>query len=332
MTNTAYNVQLEKLCAALGLGTLVCAPTPLTGGHLHRMYAIETGMGKYAVKALNPQVMQRPEAKPNVLKAEQVARIAAKEIPAVPAIEFACGIMPEIDGQHYLVFGWIDGAPRYHDEIDTSHCAAMGKLLAQLHGIDFSSVQFEDDPPGEMINWTAYGHPLLHENIADICRWNECLLAAQVELSTGKVVSHRDLEPKNVMWNAAGPVVIDWEAAALIHPLQELVMTALYWSYDANGAFVSEKFRAFVRAYHEHTSLCCDDWQPVLYMGIAGTLGWLEYSFKRALGLECADEAERQMGETQVAETIAELRRYEENMGEVLTELKSAQNHRNLAV
>ena len=41
-----------------------------------------------------------------------------------------------------------------------------------------------------------------------------------------------------------------------------------------------------------------------------------------ALGLECADEAERQMGEEQAAETITQLRRCEENMEEILLELE----------
>jgi len=320
MTNMTYNLQFDKLCSALGLGERTSEPTRLTGGLLHRMYALETTAGKCAVKALNPQVMQRPEARGNVLNAEAAARIAASSIPALPAKEFGCGVMPEIEGQHYLVFNWVDGAPRYHDEIDASHCAVMGKLLAQLHGLDFSSVAF-DEPPGisEILNWATYDHPLAQENIADITRWNACLLAAQAKLNTGKIVSHRDLDPKNVMWNENGPVVIDWECTGPTHPLHDFVGTALSWSCDAAGKFVPEKFRAFVAAYQPPA---CEDWRPVLHIGFAGMLGWLDYNFRRALGLEAADEAERQMGEEQVAETIEQLRSYEENMGEILTELK----------
>ena len=314
MTNTSYNLQFEQLCAALALGELTCAPTPLTGGHLHRMFALETTTGKFAVKALNPQVMQRPAAKGNVLKAEAVARIAAKHIPAAPAKEFPCGVMPEIDGQHYLVFDWVDGAPRYDDEIDTVHCAVIGKLLAQLHGLDFSAVAFEDEPPGEMVHWAAYDHPLARKHLRDLIDWNERVLAAEAKLRTGNVVSHRDMDPKNVMWNADGPVVIDWEAAALVHPLLEFVTTAMYWAGDDR-----EKFRAFVGAYQPPP---CEDWQPVLDMGLAGMLGWLDYNFKRALGIECADEAERQLGEEQVAETIAQLRHCDDSMEEILLELK----------
>jgi len=322
MKNTTYNLQFENLCATLGLGEPTGTPTPLTGGLLHRMYALETHAGKFAVKALNPQVMQRPAAKGNVLKAEAVARIAAKHIPAAPAQEFHCGVMPEIDGQHYLVFDWVDGAPRYHDEIEASHCATMGTLLARLHGVDFSAVAFEDEPPMERIDWEAYDHPLARENLDDLVRWNDRVLAAAATLRTGKVVSHRDMDPKNVMWNAAGPVVIDWEAAALIHPLQELMTTAMAWATNANGVFAPEKFRAFVGAYHEHTPLVCKDWRPALDMGLAGMLGWLEYNLKRALGIECADKAEQQLGEEQVVGTITELRQHDESMDEILAELQ----------
>ena len=49
-------------------------------------------------------------------------------------------------------------------------------------------------------------------------------------LSTTTVISHRDLDPKNVMWNYNKPVLIDWESAGYINPMQDLIETAIYWS------------------------------------------------------------------------------------------------------
>ena len=56
MSDIQYNLQLEKLCNHLLLGEIVGVTEAISGGFLHRMYAIETTKGKYAIKALNPKV------------------------------------------------------------------------------------------------------------------------------------------------------------------------------------------------------------------------------------------------------------------------------------
>lgn len=57
---TGYNIQLEMLCKTLQLGELIYEPQELSGGLMHKMLAIQTTTGKYAIKALNPKVMARP--------------------------------------------------------------------------------------------------------------------------------------------------------------------------------------------------------------------------------------------------------------------------------
>ncbi len=48
MSGIQYNLQFERLCHNLGLGELVSVPRAISGGLLHKMYAIETTQGKYA--------------------------------------------------------------------------------------------------------------------------------------------------------------------------------------------------------------------------------------------------------------------------------------------
>ena len=50
---------LEKICQQYNLGTMECQPFPFKGGFMHKMYSLFTTTGKYAVKLLNPYVMQR---------------------------------------------------------------------------------------------------------------------------------------------------------------------------------------------------------------------------------------------------------------------------------
>lgn len=136
--NKEYNLQFEKLCDKLNLGKLTSEPEQIFGGHLNRVYALTTTTGKYAVKALNPHVMLRPEAKQNHINAEHIAQIAAKVIPAAPAKIFVGDFLIEIDAQYYLVFDWLFGESLFHDEITMDHCRKMGSILAKLHSIDFS--------------------------------------------------------------------------------------------------------------------------------------------------------------------------------------------------
>lgn len=48
-----YNLQFEKLCNVLQLGKIVGMPKAISGGLLHKMHAVKTSEGKYAIKVLN---------------------------------------------------------------------------------------------------------------------------------------------------------------------------------------------------------------------------------------------------------------------------------------
>ena len=88
MHDLQYNLQFEKLCNILKLGEIIGKPKAITGGLLHRMYAIETTQGKYAIKALNPQIMSRSVAMQNFINSERIANFALNTISAIPAKNF----------------------------------------------------------------------------------------------------------------------------------------------------------------------------------------------------------------------------------------------------
>lgn len=319
--NAEYNLQFIKLCDRLNLGTLTNRPEQVFGGHLHRMYSVETSTGKYAVKALNPQVMLRPSAKKNVINSELIARIAAKYIHAAPAKIFEDTCMPEIDGQYYLVFDWIEGRSIFDSEITMSQCEKLGYILGQLHRIDFTSLGLTDDYYYDemLVDWNFYlqkgkeeraeWSELFSENIDNLYNWNNRLIEAAKKLAQDTVINHGDLEPKNVIWQGDEPVIIDWEAAGFINPMHDLIENAFYWS-DENGKINKDKFIAFVLGYRNIAKTINGDWAVILDKGFGAKLGWLEYSLKRSLGIECADEAEKAMGTDHVFGTIRQLHDY----------------------
>ncbi|WP_078379938.1 phosphotransferase [Sutcliffiella halmapala] len=323
MSDIQYNIQLGKLCNALQLGELDSVPKAISGGLLHRMYAIETTQGKYAIKALNPQIMLRSGAMQNYINSERIANFVANNISAIPAEKFNGVVIQKLDAQFYLVFDWIKGDSLNSNEINSVHCEKIGVILADIHKTDFSglSINYDYILNEKLIDWNYYLQKgqensiewvnLLLENIDNLIGWNTKAIKAGKLLVSNMVISHRDLDPKNVMWNNQdNPVLIDWESAGYINPMQDLIETAIYWSQNEIGSIDKERFFAFIGGYKKRNEILHADWRIVLANGFLGKLGWLEYNLKRSLWMECTDDEEQQMGTTQVTGTIHEIRRY----------------------
>ena len=330
MSDIQYNLQFEKLCNILKLGEIVGIPKAISGGLLHRMYAIETTQGKYAIKALNPQIMLRPAAMQHFISSEKIVNIAANNIPALPAKRFNGTFMEEVDNQFYLVFDWVNGKSLKPKEINIVHCEKIGAILADIHMTDFSGIGLINDwsDNGQLIDWNFYLQKgqennalwvnLLMENIDKLYHWNAQANKSTKQLAVDMVISHRDLDSKNVMWNEDQPIVIDWESAGYVNPMQELTETAIYWSEDEIGNIDKERFLAFIGGYKKRYGPLQANWAMTLENGFLGKLGWLEYSLKRSLWIECTDEEEQRMGTAQVSGTINSIRRY----AEIITELE----------
>ena len=322
-----YNLQFHKLCELLNIGELLDEPVQLTGGLIHRMYAVETASGKYAIKALNPQVMLRPNAMTDIVNGERIATIAASYIPALPAKQLNCSFIHEIGGQYYLVYDWIDGQPLFNENITPLHCKSIGEILGNLHSIDFSHLDILRPATTieNITGWNEYlqtgqqtGAPWASDLLGiidEIYEWNRRYLASMKYLESPLVIGHGDIDPKNVMWSDGSPVVIDWESAGFLNPSHEFIIYALYWS-NQNGTIEKSKFEAFLNGYQSRSKLEIADWRIVMDAGLSPR--WLEYNIKRSLGIDCTDFAEQQLGTEQVYGTIDYLRRYEATIPRVL--------------
>ncbi|GLX66753.1 phosphotransferase [Paenibacillus glycanilyticus] len=329
MAENEYNLKFEQLCQHLQLGDLVGTPERLTGGLLHRIYEVKTTLGKYAIKALNPEVMQRPQAINNFRNAEDIAQIAAKHVPAEPAKQFHGSSLQLLDQQYYLVFDWVEGRSLKLNEVNLTHSERMGSILAEIHKTDFSELGLVkvEHSRAHPIDWnsllrqgiqyeTAWVQ-LLHDNIERLYDWDSWANASANLLELNNVISHLDLDAKNVLWNEDGPILIDWEASGYIHPMRSLTETALYWSETELGTIERDRFIAFVRGYKNGIGAIQGDWRSVLESGYSGMLGWLAYNLKRSLPIGSNDEQEQQVGTEQVIGTIDALVRYADRIDEI---------------
>lgn len=329
MSDIQYNLQLEKLCNILQLGDLVNVPKAISGGLLHRMYEIQTTQGKYAVKALNPQVMQRPVAMQHFINSEGISNIAVNKISGLPAKRFKGTFIHELDKQFYLVFDWVEGRSLKSNEINATHCEKIGGILGDIHRMDFSELKLINEwtDNEELIDWNYYLQKgkesksvwvsLMQQNIDKLYEWNAQANRVTSLLASNMVISHRDLDSKNVMWSKDNPIIIDWESAGYTNPMQELTETAIYWSENEMGTVDKERFLAFINGYKKGYGKLHTNWREVLEEGFSGKLGWLEYNLKRSLLIECTDKEEQQLGTNQVTSTIDTINRYAEMIPQI---------------
>lgn len=317
----------SKLCAAYGLGQLTTQPEQIFGGFLHKMYRVTTNQAEYAVKVLNPQIMKRSTAMDNYIFAEKVATVAREHgINALPAIVSNGSFMHEVEGQYVLLFPWVEGKPLSSGNIDIHCCRQIAGVLADIHGMDLTQLTADGDPrKGEFIpsavDWQDYAikgtetrsawASVLTAHLKQLQVWETQANTAGIALMDNKVISHRDLDPKNVLWDINHvPVIIDWEAAGAIHPLQELIEVVLYWSGFETGKVNEAAFRAMISTYRQHGGAATANWHDVLNCGFQGKLDWLSYSIKRSLGLESTDAEEQALGTSQVIPTIQAIADY----------------------
>ncbi|MCA0987198.1 aminoglycoside phosphotransferase family protein [Guptibacillus algicola] len=320
MDDFLHNV--EKMCEACEAGNVIGVPEPIHGGLLHHMYAVETTTGKYAIKVLNKEIISRPSAMQNYINSERIATVARNRIPALPAIQVNESFIQHLDGHFFLIYEWIEGRSLNAKNVTCEHSGKVGAILAEIHRTDFSMlgihyerVEVEQDTHWEIYlehgkearaDWVA----LLEKTMKDLYEWSAIANKAATLLAPDVVISHRDLDPKNVLWHQGEPVVIDWESAGYINPMQDLLETAIYWAKPDEGTIDKDRFFSFFEAYKERCGKQHGDWKKVLATGFSGKLGWLEYNLKRSL----RQGQDQKLGTDQVFQTIMELKEYNESI------------------
>lgn len=319
---------IDNFCNEYGLGG-VLALRPVFGGLLHKMYRVETESGTYAVKVLNSEIMRRPEALQNTINAEKAAHALENIVPLVAAKEFNGAHVVEHDGIWFMVFDWLEGASVFAPDITVEHCAKIGEMLGKIHAAD---VEIEGMEPETEVRgvfawealaeaWRMQKEPdyvsRLEEFLPELLALDANVVHALKISSSHKVISHRDLDPKNVMWQENKPYIIDWEAAGYVNPFQELVEVTNYWITEESGSYNYEKLAVLTDAYRAYKEIRFVDWDTVLLRSFDGILGWLEYNMRRTAGLLGNDEADRKEGKKQVEGTIAEIKRQKAQMEEL---------------
>ena len=310
-------VTIKNLVQHLNLGTLLEEPIRVTGGLLNRMYKVKTTKGIYAFKHLNPEVMKRKDAKENHILAEKIANISKENgLDCICAKSFNNTVLQELEGNYFLVFDWYEGKAICDTDITSAHVKKVATLLAKLHNIDFGAIKEKCNLGKEIfeVDWDYYISKLENQYIKgllinkkeDLIALDKKSTECAKEIRSNLVVSHRDLDLPNILWDKGNnPVIIDWESSGVVNPCEELLETAWDWS-GGQEYFDIEKFKLFVETYKENNG-DIKDIKKAIYSNFKNKSGWLEYNLKRVCKLECLDEEEQKLGEKEVVRVINEI-------------------------
>lgn len=315
------NEIINKLLIDCSLGEILNKPVRVTGGLLNRMYKVVTNSGTYAIKMLNPEVMKRSSAMNNHVVAEKVANIAKQNgVKCLPAKIINNKTIQECDGIYFLMFDWFDGKPISDEEISIDKCKSIAKELAKIHSISFDEVKKDCKAYYDLnlVNWNLYLDRIDNIELKELLKQNielyEELDRKAIDslniIQDNLVISHKDLDLPNILWNEDDFIIIDWESTGMVNSIMELIDTAWNWSGGQNY-FDIEKFKVFIEEYKSYVGEL-KDFNIAIDADFKAKFGWLEYNLKRVCGIECIDEEEKLLGKKEVIRTIDEINKFYE--------------------
>ncbi|MBE6883199.1 MAG: hypothetical protein E7487_01190 [Ruminococcaceae bacterium] len=320
--------EIQDLCMKYGLGNLQAGPEKVTGGLLHKMYHIKTNCGEYALKVLKPDIMRRPGAYDNMVNSERVAQLLKDRIPLIGAKCLNGKNLIERNKKYCFVYEWIEGKSVFVPEISDEHCKKIGEILGKIHAADVCLDGLsEEQDSRSAYDWKRLLREAEQTNNPCFCtieqwiekleEWDEKVITYQKEVKSKQVISHRDLDPKNVMWSGEMPCVIDWEAAGYIPPYQELLAAIYDWTTNENGEYDDRKIMALLTGYTEFMNISHVNWDAFFAVSFDGRLGWLEYCVRKVLGEEEPEQKEVQDKIEQINKNLFELEKCEKEQQKI---------------
>lgn len=310
---------LTEICKVFELGASTSTPTRVYGGLLHLMWRVDTDKASYAIKQLSQAIDLKNECvRKNYELSEQVAaRFSEQGIQAISAIERAGKHLIEIDSEAYLVYPWINARALDNDTISEKHALKIASLIAQIHliNLDVPEIQGPEfevhsiDKLIELIN-KSLSHNFsfakeLKANLKQISVINEMHQSAVPLLNKQVVVSHGDLDQKNVLWDGNGsPFIIDWEAARKVNPTHEIIAVALDWSGLMRCVMDKNIFTEMLRGYQACKGMINQTViDASIYCYLGNGLNWLKFNLERVMN-NSPHSGEHTIGKEQVRHTL----------------------------
>jgi thiamine kinase-like enzyme len=305
--------QLQTLSLHYKLGVPKQEPARIYGGLLHAMWRVQGEHAIYAIKELSKDVdLSNVNIIRNYNLTEKIAaRFKQKGIQAVSAIEISGQYLYLIDKTGFLVYPWVNAMALDHDILSERHALIIVEILAKIHAINMDvpeivEPEFDIHTDDKIIALARRASevgcsfaPILTRNLKKILIANDWYKNAIPILKNNLVVSHGDLDQKNVLWDENDiPFLIDWESARKLNPTYEIVNASLDWS-GITTEFNKTVFIKMINAYQEAGGMIERPSFEAAFDGAIGNwINWMVYNIERSCKNE--DVAQKNIGVEQV--------------------------------
>lgn len=307
---------------------LPCTIRQFQGGQSNPTFHLQTPDHAYVLRKKPPGALL-PSAHAVDREFAVMKALAGSRVP-VPTMRLLCRDESVI-GQMFFVMDWIDGRvfpDRLLPGCSPAERAAMyddmGRILAELHGVDFRAVGLD-----------GFGKPDAY--IArQVSRWSKQYLASRLEevpamdqlmawlpphvpARDETSIVHGDYRPGNLIFHPTEPrvvAVLDWELATLGHPLADLAYNCLAYRMpsaggrgfgDADLAALGIPSEAdYVAAYCRRTGRTeIPDWEFFIVFSMFRSAAIIAGVYRRGVEGNAADAGALALGEycKEIAET-----------------------------
>jgi len=314
----------SAVLAAFRLQGPVTAWAAVGGAWSNRVFRLTAGGRHFAVKEMrnpwaDPRWQEWLTASFSFERQAIAAGVAAPEPVPNPAdggcLAWVRRCDPALPPAAVRLHHWAAGQPVGPEVVTIEIARWAGEVLAVLHGLQ---VRPQDRGMYPFPNTdTADRWPeLTAEAERHRASWAELLTTAgqavsqiaDLARSAGflpeqELISHGDIDQKNLIASPAGPVLCDWDLAAPVVPRRELADVALSlgcWRDVSIARAVVDAYRA---AGGTDTAFEPPDVGPSLMVG----LDWIAFNVERAIGLRPATPDEAQLARRLIPRLLAGL-------------------------
>jgi hypothetical protein len=210
---------------------------------------------------------------------------------------------------------WVAGSPMGQGVVSRGTARWAGRVLALLHDLrvrpqernlyPIPNTDIADSWPDLVVHAERQRAPWAHlltaaspavSLIADLAR-------SAGFLPDQELISHGDVDQKNLIAGLSGPVLCDWDLAAPVVPRRELADVALSLGCWRDFGIVAAVVDAYRAAGGTDTAFEPSDLGPSLMVG----LDWIAFNVERAIGLRPATAAEAQLSQRLIPGLLANL-------------------------
>lgn len=305
----------EEIVKRLHLGDSLLHFESLHGGALHSMWRVDTELGKFAIKEINTHISSRRAFPKPYETAEEIANNFYQcSLPAVCALKINDCYVNKILDRYFIVYPFINAHVMEADKLNHTQLQAVGDIFAKMHRLDLK-IEGVDKPHYDIFennHWTTLLTEIqpcaITPFLDQILKWNDKYHDAIPYLNSRLCITHRDMHPKNVLWDSKlQPHIVDWEAAGLMDPALEIIGYGLEWGGIISGAFIENNSKLILSTYKEKGGLSFDQNKiRHAFYGWLGhcVMGWTEFNLRRMAGRTSTDPNEMKIAKDIINENM----------------------------